>query len=369
MRNGEKAMRTYVIMNREREVAQISQDGKAAILWPDFMPYNLYLEEEEDISTRIENLNNFNYWCASRVLALDRKYAKEILNAIGASQGRTDRDRAKVALSYHALTLTDVFWVKEIGEAVTFDRINLYAHPLSDAFVPVSLLGKMLTAENSRLLTPWDTAGDVSVQGSVPKAFIKREGSFFLLKDGDKRDVKAELLASKISRCFDVDQVLYEPYEYDGHMVSASRLFTSVKSSLVPMEYADIYAINHDTTRQHLVEKLDSYGYHMMNVIDYLIGNTDRHWGNWGFLIDNDTNRPLKLHPLMDFNKAFLSYDDLEGSRCLTAETILSQREAAVIGVKAVGLNQKREVFREWFHQESDWEMFRRRLEILAGQI
>lgn len=22
--------------------------------------------------------------------------------------------------------------------------------------------------------------------------------------------------------------------------------------------------------------------YYMMNIVDYLVGNTDRHWGNWG---------------------------------------------------------------------------------------
>ena len=60
------------------------------------MPYNLYLEEEDDVDTRVNNLMNFNYCCASRVLTLDRKYAKEILNSIGMSQAVTDRERAKI---------------------------------------------------------------------------------------------------------------------------------------------------------------------------------------------------------------------------------------------------------------------------------
>ena len=45
---------------------------------------------------------------------------------------------------------------------------------------------------------------------------------------------------------------------------------------------------------------------------------TDRHWGNWGLLVDNSTNRPVSLHPLMDFNQAFHSYEDLEGANCQT---------------------------------------------------
>ena len=55
-----------------------------------------YLEEERDFDTLINNMNNFYIWCASRVLSLDRKYAKEILNSIGMAQATTDRDRAKI---------------------------------------------------------------------------------------------------------------------------------------------------------------------------------------------------------------------------------------------------------------------------------
>ena len=78
-----------------------------------FFPYDLYLEEDRDFDALINNMNNFYHWCASRVLSLDRKYAKEILNSIGMSQAVTDLDRAQISLSYHCVSLTDVFWVKK----------------------------------------------------------------------------------------------------------------------------------------------------------------------------------------------------------------------------------------------------------------
>lgn len=43
-----------------------------------------------------------------------------------------------------------------------------------------------------------------------------------------------------------------------------------------------------------------------------LIGNMDWHWRNWGLLIDNRTNRPVSLHPLVDFNQAFHPCDDVK---------------------------------------------------------
>ena len=105
----------------------------------------------------------------------------------------------------------------------------------------------------------------------------------------------------------------------------------------------------------------------MMNMLDYLIGNTDRHWGNWGFLVDNKTNKPLRLFPLMDFNKAFQAYDTIEGSRCLTTPEPMSQLDAARDAVRRIGLNQKKEIKREWFADPAQWEMFQRRLHALLN--
>lgn len=190
--------KNYLIMHKEKTVAVITGDGLSNVFEPSFLPYNLYLSEETDVASRVLNLSNFYYWCASRVLTLDRKYAKEILNAIGATQSGTDRERARVSLSYHCVTLTDVFWTKTEDEEISYTDVNLYEHSLSDAFADVSLFGKQLTAENAELMRPEDAAGDVSTQGAAPKAWVRREGEFYLLKDGGERDVNAEILASRL---------------------------------------------------------------------------------------------------------------------------------------------------------------------------
>ena len=134
--------KTYQIMHQNQCVATIDETGHVKVLEPAFMPYNLYLEEEDDVDTLVNNLMNFNYWCASRVLTLDRKYAKEILNSIGMSQAVTDRERAKIALSYRCLSLTDVFWVRRAGENITFSDVNLYENHLENTFIDISLRGK-----------------------------------------------------------------------------------------------------------------------------------------------------------------------------------------------------------------------------------
>lgn len=362
-----KGWTRFTIMHKDRKVAAIREDGTCTIYASSFMPYNLYWETANDLDTRLNNLNNFYYWCSSRVLPPDRKYAKEILNSIGAKQAVTDRDRAAIAISYHGLSLTDVYWIKSNRENVSFADLSLFRHSLSGAFADVSLNGRSLTVQNAELLKPNDAAGDIGTQGVAPKAWIRKDGVFYLLKNGDERDVKAELLASKIARCFRVECVAYEPEDFEGKSVSKSRIVTSEQESLVSMEAVDVFCANHDLDRDAFVLKKDAYAYHMMNLIDYLVGNTDRHWGNWGFLVSNDTNKLEKLYPLMDFNKAFQSYDTIEGARCQTSAKKQSQKDAATEAVRAIGLNQIAQVKAEWFDEPEWWEMFCKRLDTVKS--
>ena len=138
--NNSKKTATYEIMHMEKVVATVSENGRAKILYEQFMPYDMYLEESNEFDDLINNLSNFYFWCASRVLSPDRIYAKEIMNSLGVPQAVTDRERAKIALSYHCVSLNDVYWVRTAGENVTFEELNLYDSPLNEAIRPIHLL-------------------------------------------------------------------------------------------------------------------------------------------------------------------------------------------------------------------------------------
>lgn len=359
----------YQIMHMEKTVAEISDTGKARIISEQFMPYDLYLDEEEaesyDIDLRLNNLNNFYHWCASRVLSLDRKYAKEILNSIGAAQAVTDRDRADISLSYHCVSLTDVFWVRKKGEDATFRELNLYDNSLNKAVVEISLKGRQMTVTNREL------APDLSTKGCFPKAWIRDKKGFRLLKDGDGDAVRRELLASRICQCFDIPQVIYEEDCFEGEPVTRSGLITSKERSMVSKMAFDIYACNHGLDTLDVCRSIDPNTYYGMNILDYLTGNTDRHPENWGFFIDNNTNKYISLYPVMDFNQCFLSYDDLEGANCQTVlPDRMTQREAAVEAVKKIGLRQIKEVDMSIFgSMKKEAEMFSKRLAELRRYV
>ena len=351
----------YEIMHKNRKVAQIDTSGHCRIYFKSFMPYNLYLEENDDLDALVNNVTNFHYWCATRVLTLDRKYAKEILSSVGLPQAVTDRERAQIALSYRCMSLTDVFWVKQRGEKILFEDINLYDNHLDKVFIDISLRGRQYSVENRYL------ARDLSTGGCFPKAWQRMDYGFRLLKDGGGDAVERELLASRICRCFDVSQVLYEEDFFDGEKVTVSDNITSKEYSIASMEAVTVFLQNHERDIAEYIRKLDAHNYYMMNIIDYLVGNTDRHWGNWGVLVDNLNNKAKCLHKLMDFNRAFHAYDTLEGANAQTLFRIgATQKEAAVEAVKVIGLNQIRKVEKELFvNLPQYYEMFTRRLELL----
>lgn len=362
-----KSKEIYQIMHMERCVAQISLSGKTEIYDEKFMPYDLYLDEndEADIDVLVNNITNFYHWCASRVLSLDRKYAKEILNSLGVPQAVTDRDRANISLSYHCVSLTDVYWVREAGEKITFAELNLYDNPLNEAIVELSLKGRQMTVTNHEM------APDLSTKGCFPKAWIRGRDGFVLLKDGDKEAVERELIASQICQCFDIKQVQYSEYVFEGELVTQSNIVTSKDFSMVSKMAFDIYACNHDLDAVEVCKEIDPVTYYGMNILDYLTGNTDRHPENWGFLVDNSSNEYVSLYPLMDFNQCFQAYDTIEGAMCQTVlPRRMSQREAAIEAVKCIGLRQVREVDRSLFgDRKKDAEMFQRRLEELKKYL
>jgi hypothetical protein len=359
----------YEIMHMDKVVASISTYGDAEILNAQFMPYDLFFEEEKDFDARTKNLNGFLHWCASRILTLDRKYAKEILNSIGAPQSITDRERAEISMSFHCVSLTDVYWTRERGETISFADLNLYDNPLEEAIVEVSLQGRNLTVTNKEL-TVQDFAPDLSTRGCFPKAWIRTDRGVLLLKDGGAEIVRKEVLASQICQCFDIPQVVYWEHIFDDEPVSACELVTSKEYAMISKKAFEIFTINNGLDVIEECIALDPVTYYGMNILDYLIGNTDRHMENWGLLIDNATNKPLSLYPLMDFNQCFFAYTNLDGANCLTVNGKMTQREAAVNAVKHIGLRQVRDIDMSQFAgMEREAEMFVQRLDELRKYV
>lgn len=144
-------------------------------------------------------------------------------------------------------------------------------------------------------------------------------------------------------------------------------MITSKQYSIVSKMAFEIYALNHDLNVLDECLRIDKETYYGMNILDYLVGNIDRHPENWGFLVNNHTNEYVSLYPIMDFNQSFGSYDTIDGANCQTVHPEKrTQREAAVEAVRNIGLHQIKDIDEGIFADASEWkDMFFRRLEEL----
>lgn len=91
---------TYTLMLKDNKVCEINTGtGIVTMFAENLLPLDLYLEWDAS-QDAFNNLTVFQWWCANRILSLEREYAKEILNSCGLKQAATARDKAAIAQNY-----------------------------------------------------------------------------------------------------------------------------------------------------------------------------------------------------------------------------------------------------------------------------
>ena len=100
----------------------------------------------------------------------------------------------------------------------------------------------------------------------------------------------------------------YDIEMYRGKLVSSCRLFTNEKVGFTATDRI----VEKDIGVSGLLSYFTSIGsedaFRRMLVFDALTINTDRHLGNFGVLVDNDTQKILKMAPVFDNNQSLLPY-------------------------------------------------------------
>lgn len=314
--------KVWYLKAQDKTVCSITARGRVQILIPELVPFDLYLEETEEFDMLLNNVLNFYWWCGNRVLSLDRTYAKNILNAAGLKQAKTDSERAKISLTFNCISLKDFYWVTESLED-TWDSYNLFARHLGD-IIDISLLGKNFTVTNTELV-----CNDISTDGVAPKAWVRANNEFYLYKGGDGKSAQNEVIASKALAELGFDVLDYELSSYHGVEVSKCLCFTNENTGFVT---AGNYCMNYEL--KELIEGSYKDAFWTMILCDYLVGNSDRHEDNWGFLFDQ--NRMITgLCPIFDFDHAF---EVKEEFLCLPLQLIghknVTMKEAACSAVK-----------------------------------
>lgn len=245
-------------------------------------------------------------WIKHRSIPKNRAYVDTLLSTLGLS---INRPLDIISVS-KGLSLNDCYWLKQEGSSDSFDSVNLYDNRFS------RVLGQIaFTGYGSSNVSGLTSSPEFTTNGMLPKCWRRIDGKILLYKGGTMgasntgNEPYSEFYAYQIGRILGVNAVPYSLSKWKNTLCSTCELFTSKDVSFVP-----VGRIVRSGGMQAVREYYKKLGTEFENalddmlVFDALIFNTDRHYGNFGFLIDSRTNRIIAPAPLFDHGNSLFNF-------------------------------------------------------------
>lgn len=258
-------------------------------------------DDESGIPSRITGYLGISDWVERRNYAKHKESLKRWLH-----EWQLDTTDGFLGVT-HALSLNDTLWVKPADSTLTWESVNLYQNEFSDivertAF-ETGLYGLKLSS----------TSPEFTSEGSFAKCWKRENGTIFLYKIGATgacnvgKEPYSEFYSSQLSKQIQPNTIDYDLVRFKGTLCSKCELFTSEKMGFVPVyRYLNskrVYTI--PDILDFMTAKGFEEDFRRMLVADAVTLNQDRHLGNFGFLVNNETNKIIKFAPLFDYNQSF----------------------------------------------------------------
>lgn len=346
-----------ILMMKNTKVLETNKDGSIMIYEEKLLPFSL---QKEDLTYE----DFFFNWLSVRPLSIGRTNAKAILNNAGIPQ-----NSLTIARICHGMNLSDCYWVKEREEDTSWDKDNLYDHDMDPLYADTALTGKLHHLSKDKFHTP-----ELTAQGVSAKCWIKENDGIYLYKVGRK-----ELPASEILDVLGIDHVHYEKAEQlkeylskdrikkiedVGEIIVRSKLITNKQQGIIPFEEFAVWCANQEIDDEYEeAKRRDEKSYYEMQIADYILNNSERHVGNWGFYFDVEENKLQGMYPLMDHDHSFDEEETLM-SQTNEGKTLL---EAARIAQAQLNLPVKDilEIPKPEYLMDNEWEQVRKRVMML----
>lgn len=285
----------YTLINRETPLCDFVIEGKG----------------ELELCKVVKEYNSLPFWCEplsawveNRSSAKHRSHVNKILEMCG---GKTKS--GFIALT-HCLSLTDTLWVKSDRENISWAQLNLYENKFDEVISKLSFDGNGLFGIQMSTTSP-----ELTTDGAYDKCWLNEKDGTHLIKTGSDGarntglEPYGEVLASQVFEKI-CNSVKYTLRKYDGRVVSDCKLFTNQDFG-----YKPISLFLKNGVKYGLAETLEIYrefncedAFRRMIVADCITLNSDRHFGNFGFLVNNQTFERTVLNPCFDFNMAFVPF-------------------------------------------------------------
>lgn len=259
-------------------------------------------------------------WLKQRTIPKNRAYVNSFLSKCGLHINRP----MNIIRVSKGLSLNDCYWVVEEGFNGTFEKYNLYDNRFSQLLALIAFTGYGSSVRTSLVSCP-----EFTTNGMLPKCWRRVNGTIRLYKGGTSGasntgcEPYSEYYAAQIAEAMGINYVSYNLSKWKGELCSVCDLFTSKDYSYLPIGRM-VTVGGMEAVREYYQSLGKEYidALNTMLVFDAVIFNTDRHFGNFGFMVNNKTNKITASAPLFDHGNALFNYagrDDLENFAALEA--------------------------------------------------
>lgn len=314
----------YILKNKDIDVLKFEvvsnlRDPEVSIVWVSqdqkaLLPLDLKVNNE-----------SLARWLKNRTIPRNRAFVNAFLAKCGLSINRP-MDIISVSMG---LSLNDCFWVVPEDFDGTFEENNLYDNPFNTILSYIAFTGTGSSARTSLHSSP-----EFTTNGMLPKCWRRLKGKVMLFKGGTTgaantgNEPYSEFYAAQIAKQMGLNHVPYTLGKWKGIICSVCELFTSKEYSYIPVGrfvtsggFEAVIEFYRNLGDRFYNEFVD------MIVFDAVVCNTDRHYGNFGFLVDNETNQIAAPAPLFDHGNALFN---LAGMACWMDEKELEEYIAAL---------------------------------------
>ncbi len=293
----------YQLMNKDRVVATV--DEREA-----YGEFTYKIVEQHDPYMPY-GFTTINEWIDDRQIAKHRTSIRKLMQELGMNNRRGFINMVR------CVSLTDTFWMKRADSELAWQDVSLYSNNFDDvvariAFDGVGMYGRQFSS----------TSPEFGTSGSFDKCWLREDDGPHLIKRGSSGYANAgfepysEKLCSDILEAAYVGHVPYTLRNFHSKLASDCPLFTSEEYGFVPAVRMFHRGFDIDDVLDYLTQHGGDEPFREMVVMDAVCVNVDRHAGNYGFLVHNDTGEVLGMAPLFDQNMALLPYlmehDDME---------------------------------------------------------
>lgn len=290
------------------DIAEDNLDGQKVVSIKDVSGSNKYLLP---IGVK-PNPESIMKWLRSRIIPKNREYVDSFL----AKSGLAHNDIKGILQVCKGLSLNDSYWIT-LNDDEKFEDYNLYEH---DFLKVLSLIA--YTGYGSSPAKGFTSSPEFTTAGMLRKGWRRLRGEILLYKGGTSgaantgNEPFSEFYASQIAKKMELNHVDYSLARWKGNICSVCKLFTDIDHSYVPIfRFVENYSLR--TVAEYIKSLGDSYYNEFVDmlVFDALIYNEDRHFGNFGLIVDNKTNEPCAFAPIFDNGLSLFNYamiDDLE---------------------------------------------------------